>query len=191
MKHKLLLSVVENLRKKGVSFDRGLDSKEINQLENIFQFIFPPDLKEFLEYNLPVSEGFVHWRYALNSKDGEKIIHSWMNMPIEGILFDIKNSNFWMNHWGKKPSDLKEAIHVVKENFKSYPKLIPIYRHRFISCEPNLSDNPILSVHQSDIIYYGFDLASYFANEFHFNLSDRVPLTQPIRKIIFWSDIVS
>jgi hypothetical protein len=49
---------------------------------------------------------------------------------------------------------------------------------------PNLPGNPVLSVHQTDIIYYGFDLEDYFRNEF--GLPNRKPWPAAIRPIEFW-----
>jgi len=40
---------------------------------------------------------------------------------------------------------------------------IPVYSHRYLPSEPKATGNPVLSVHQTDIIYYGNDLASYFS----------------------------
>jgi hypothetical protein len=40
-----------------------------------------------------------------------------------------------------------------------------------------------------DIIYYGYDLPTYFANEFDFALTDDFELPEkPKREIEFWSD---
>jgi hypothetical protein len=44
---------------------------------------------------------------------------------------------------------------------------------RYIPAEPNESRNPVFSVHQTDIIHYGNDLADYFQREFQVPLPDR------------------
>jgi len=56
---------------------------------------------------------------------------------------------------------------VVRRRVSGSPPLVPIYGNRYISNEPLLAGNPVLSVWQTDIIYYGYDLASYF-NELRF-----------------------
>ena len=38
---------------------------------------------------------------------------------------------------------------------------------------PQLNGNPIFSIHQTDMIYYGFDLDDYFRHEF--DLPNRKP----------------
>jgi hypothetical protein len=40
-------------------------------------------------------------------------------------------------------------------------KLIPIFVHRMMPDDPHLAGNPVFSVHQTDIIHYGFALADY------------------------------
>jgi hypothetical protein len=86
---------------------------------------------------------------------------------------------------GKRPEDLQAALKEARERLAELPKLIPVYSHRFLpsdSCEPS---NPVLSVYQTDVIYYGFDLASYFAKEF------KVPspawAATEARQVSFWS----
>ena len=50
--------------------------------------------------------------------------------------------------------------------------------------EPHLAGNPVLSVWQTDIIYYGFDLADYLRHEFR--LRDRASEPKAVRPIRFW-----
>jgi hypothetical protein len=63
-------------------------------------------------------------------------------------------------------------------------KLIPIYGHRMMPDEPHLPGNPVFSVYQTDIIYYGYDLADYLRHEFH--LPGREPWPERVRAIRFW-----
>jgi hypothetical protein len=46
------------------------------------------------------------------------------------------------------------------------PRLVPVFSHRYLPAEPHLSGNPVLSVYQTDIIYYGSNLKRYIAHEF-------------------------
>jgi hypothetical protein len=56
--------------------------------------------------------------------------------------------------------------------------------HRMMPDEPREAGNPVFSVHQTDIIYYGFDLLDYLRNEF--KLRDRDPWPEKVRPIRFW-----
>jgi hypothetical protein len=69
------------------------------------------------------------------------------------------------------------------------PKLIPVFSHRYMPVEPRLAGNPLLSVYQTDIIYYGRDLRTYLVHEF--GKSSHVEATTPEpRHVSFWSDLV-
>jgi hypothetical protein len=70
---------------------------------------------------------------------------------------------------------------------KASPKLVPLVSHRYLPSEPNEAGNPIFSIYQSDVIYYGADLADYFEREFG---NTRTPVVGPARPIRFWSELV-
>ena len=178
--------IKEILESAGIVFSSGLTDEEIKSTELKYNFIFPPDLREFLFYALPISQGWVDWRNG-----DEKVIQGRLNWPYEGICFDIEHNNFWMNDWGEKPTVLEDCFAVAKKNIDSAPKLIPICSHRYIPDSPNLAGNPIFSVYQTDIIYYGSNLDNYFENEFsyYFKTSEHI-ISGPIRKIELWSNIV-
>jgi hypothetical protein len=183
--------LIKILSEKGLSFDNGLIDEEVLRIEEKFDFKFPPDLRLFLQTALPVSRSFVHWRYGLSSEEGAKDIRKRFEWVLTGMLFDVEKNNFWVKEWGAKPKNKDERIAIVKQNFNSYPKLIPIYSHRFIPSLPNEIGNPVFSVYQMDIIYYGYDLCNYLANEFRFILPPHYEiLTEPKKTIHFWSDCV-
>ncbi|MGA8368214.1 MAG: hypothetical protein ACLQMT_09140 [Candidatus Acidiferrales bacterium] len=94
-----------------------------------------------------------------------------------------------MDEWGPRPTDLVAALEAARKELTKAPKLIPVYSHRFVPSEPCDSGNPVFSVHQADIIYYGFDLASYFANEFKIFCPDWA--AEKPRNITFWSKLAS
>ena len=76
----------------------------------------------------------------------------------------------------------------IKKEYKTKPKLIPIYSSRYIPESPKETGNPVFSVYQTDIIYYGFDLLSYFENEFKIKLPEKFgKITYP-KLIDFCSD---
>lgn len=180
--------LIEKLKDKGVRFDKGLTQEEVLHIQEKFEFRFPPDLKHFLQTALPASQGFYHWRQALTSEAVADTIKSQLQWPLEGMLFDIKENNFWIESWGQKPELMAERFLIAEMNFRTYPKLIPVYSHRYIPAEPGIPDNPVFSVYQMDIIYYGYNLASYLADEFRFALSDSFEeITEPKHDIEFWT----
>ena len=55
--------------------------------------------------------------------------------------------------------------------------------------EPHLPGNPVLSVHQTDIVYYGLNLTDYLHHEL--GLSGREPWPEDIRPIRFWASFLN
>lgn len=175
--------LIELLRNKGIIFTKGLSDKEILDIEETFMFIFPPDLKLFLQIALPISNGFVNWH---STKD----VKSRLDWVFEGIAFDIRNNAFWHADWGEKPDSLAEQIHIAELFYNNCPKLIPIYSHRFLPASPCEMGNPVLSIYQTDIIYYGNDLLTYLCNEFGIrNYKSSFQKEEP-KHIEFWSDFL-
>ena len=183
--------LIQLLKSRGIQFEKGFTNEELITVEANFDITFPPDLQTLLCLKLPVSKGFVNWRKALSSKEYEDEVFDKLNRPLEGMLFDIENNAFWDENWGEKPEIFERQKEIATENFKKYPKLIPIYSNRYIPSKPHETGNPILSVHQMDIIYYGFDLATYFRNEFHLRLPDNFEIPQNPKYIEFWSEHTS
>lgn len=183
--------VVEALKNKGVTFERGLTALEFGAVEKQYCFSFPPDLREFLSIGLPVSDDFPNWRTG-KRRWGEKelSISDLIEWPAIGICFDVEHDGFWMNDWGTRPDDLQEAFRITRKIVKQAPSLIPVFSHRFLPADPALEGNPVMSVYQTDIIYYGQDLASYLANEFELPMKDQENGNREPRRIRFWSDII-
>jgi len=176
------------LEKKEIQITKGLTDAEFQRIEGQFQIQFPPDLHALLANFLPLNKGFVNWRD--DNTDNIKIIEDSLQWPLEGMIFDIEQNNFWYEKWGEKPNSLKLAVEKCKEMFLKVPKLIPIYSHRYIPMIPMETGNPIFSVYQTDIIYYGENLEAYLQNEFGINQCGEISLDS-VKKIPFWSDLAS
>ena len=178
-----LARLVNHLRRRGIAFEQGLALSEVARVESTYGFRFPPDLGSFLEVAVPVSEPFPNWRHGSEADLQRKL--AW---PLEGMLFDIEHNVFWYDSWGPKPSALSDAFAIARREVAKAPTLIPVYSHRYVPCEPELAGNPVFSVHQTDIIYYGNDLASYFNHEFGAELPPWAATER--RHIKFWTDLV-
>ena len=86
---------------------------------------------------------------------------------LHGIEFDIEHAKFWLEErWGLRPAALSEQLEIARRDFATWPKLLPIFGHRFLAAEPRRSGNPVFSIMQTDIIYYGANLAHYLMLEF-------------------------
>jgi hypothetical protein len=186
-----LTTVLEAMQKKGVPFESGLASSEIETIENRYGFRFPPDLRQFLSAGLPVGDDFPNWRTGeIKRGPDSRSIVDMLDWPTEGICFDIQNNGFWMQDWGPKPDALDDAFQVARSIVKQAPPLVPVFSHRFLPAEPLAAGNPVLSVYQTDIIYYSADLASYWIRQFELPTVGEGNGNESPRRIRFWSDMI-
>lgn len=180
--------IIFKLKNKGIIFDKGLSLAEIAEIEKRFCITFPAELVQLYSIELPVSDGFYNWRNI--NEDNIRHINEVLNMPLQGLIFDLQSNNFWCDEFGKKPESIEDARNMLIEHYKRAPQMIPIYGHRYMPFLPNETNIPVFSIVQSDIIYYGIDLVSYLEIEFGFK--QYIEIVQAnIRYINFWSDILS
>jgi hypothetical protein len=167
----------------------GLSAAEVASIEDELGFRLPPDFA-YLFQNLQDPGGvFFPWRDFDKRRYDEMI--DWV---FHGIAFDIENNVFWLDRWGEKPQHLPAALEIARSDFLSWPKLLPMLGHRFLAAEPCRSGNPVFSIMQTDIIYYGADLGHYLMLEFTPSSDEDYRLhtyAQEIRKIDVWSDLAT
>jgi len=167
-----------------IQFQPGLTDAECSALEEDFGLRFPPDLRSFLQFTLPLRvRQFPNWRgHAAEELAGDfaSILH--------GICFDIEHRNFWMPAWGAKPTQLVAACAVAEEVLKAAPRLIRIFGRRYMPDTPLEAGNPVYSIHQTDIVPYGNDIADYFHHEFDVPRLSWAAV-EP-KEIPFWSELV-
>ena len=168
----------------GFSIADGLSETELLRAESVLVAPFPPDLREFLAQGLPRGDRFPNWREPESDAPRDQL--DW---PAEGICFDIEHNDFWWDEWGPRPPKLADALALGREQVAKAPTLIPVYGHRYLPAEPCTAGNPVLSVYQTDIIYYGGDLKEYLRNDFDRSHTDG-PGDCEARHIRFWSDVV-
>jgi len=106
-----LSQLIGELRSKAIAFEHGLTDSDILRAEREYKFEFTPDLREFLQFALPVSDGFPNWRTGqIGGRHGSAAIAKQMAWPSEGICFDIERNNFWTEQWGARPEQLSDAL---------------------------------------------------------------------------------
>ena len=180
-----LISAHAILEKSGVKMTQGLSDEEFAHIERLYGIRFPPDLRQFLSIGLPVSGGWPDWRLA-----GEQKIRDRLAWPLEGIIYDIENNSFWCRDWGPRPTGTASAIQMASQASEAVPPMIPIFSHRYIPAVPSESGNPVFSIYQTDVIYYGANLMDYFQNEFLMAFGRaEYTIASPVREIPFWSQL--
>jgi hypothetical protein len=170
--------LIQLLRGAGLEFQAGLTDAEVDQIESRFDFRFPPDLWSLLQTAVPF------WNSPRWHPAADEEIQKWLDGPMEEVRLSVEHNEFWLPGWGPRPEDPRDALQIASTNLKEAPKLIPILGHRYIPALPNEAGNPVFSIHQADIIYYGFDLEDYLRHEFNLPRED---WPAQIKQIEFWN----
>lgn len=163
-------SLLELWRELPVEWEDGLSDLEIQLVEGTHGFVFPPDVRSLLADRVPVrrleretpGRDFPNWRDPFDRTLVFSFHWPWISIAIDVGKYD----HFWLSEWGAKPDNPLDRLTAARQAFERAPKLIPIYSHRYLVAEPLREGNPVLSVVQTDIIYYGFDLSTYLRLEF-------------------------
>jgi hypothetical protein len=178
---------ISQLSQKGIRIEKGLSESEIKEIEQTYGFEFPPDLEHFLLEALPVGDRFPDWRDRSNPSLRHKL--DW---PITSILFDVQNNNFWWREWQEKPARLTDQLALAESYLRNYPRMIPLYAHRYLPSCPKQIANPVYSIYQTDIIIYGDNLFHYFQHEFRLKIFQKdcsTPNDLPRNETPFWTEL--
>lgn len=177
--------IIKKLKEREFELEKGLDDNEICKVENMYNIKFPMDLRIFYSEALPVGDGFYNWRDF--SKINVDYIQCMIDRPFHDIEENIQNIE-WSEMWGTKPQNNQEKSEYIINMLERSPKLIPIYKHRYMANQYDYS-NPIFSIYGLDIIYYGENLEQYFDIELRYKKHSDIKYKN-IRKIDFWSDLL-
>ena len=175
--------IIEELKSKGVAFEKKLTAMEKRPIEEVYGFKMPNSLKGFLREGIPASEGdeFPRWR-DFSAENVEKI-KARMTAPLNWLKRDIENG-FWIEKWGERPIDIAELSRRTDEILSLSPVLIPIYSHRYMPAVSE-SDAPVISTVGADTICYGSSLEDYLKNEFLGKTPSAGAMEIPL-----WGDII-
>ena len=160
----------------------GYSKIEIEEIQHRWKLIFPPDLVAMLRERRPFGEGAAAFDWLLSSAED---IQGRLDWPFDSFLFDVEHDALWWPEWGPRPESAHDRRDQLAAAFAKAPKLIPLFGHRYLPAEPCEAGNPVFSVYQSDVIYYGADLQDWLRREFG---GWDAALRLPIKRIRFWSE---
>ncbi|GIG62941.1 hypothetical protein Lfu02_73130 [Longispora fulva] len=166
----------------------GLTDGEVARVERAFGFEFADDHRSFLQAGLPVgSRSWPDWR------DGDAgDLRRRLDGPVDGVLFDVEHNGDWYPAWGPRPDDPRESLLIARRHLARVPRMVPVYSHRYLPAGRGQFRHPVLSMHQTDIIVYGLDLADYIGHEFGGPTVDQRGLDHgEVVTVEFWRDIVA
>jgi hypothetical protein len=112
-----------------------------------------------------------------------------LQLPLEGILFEVEWNRFWSDGWGRRPARLKDALRTANYQLARVPRLIPVYSHWYLPGGRGTPVHPVLSVYQADIVISGADLLDYIDSEF--SLDPGVRQHNAAHTVGFWSELVN
>jgi hypothetical protein len=178
----------------------GLTDAEFARIEQDYGFRFADDHRAFLANGLPVhtrpepqlagviktySDPWPDWRHGDPSTLRERL--DW---PTSGVLFDVLNNNHWYEGWGPRPPDPKSARALAEQLLTHVPTMVPVYGHRYLPAGRGTWGHPVLPIWQTDIIYYGLDLADYIDRGFGKPAPCWSEGKEPEATVDFWRDYV-
>jgi hypothetical protein len=177
-------AAARRLRQLGhVTIQPGLTEREFACVEESFGFQFADDHRAFLAAGLPVGPSWPDWR-----RGNRPALRDRLELPVHGVLFDVEHNGFWHAGWGERPDDRRAAVAAAEPHLRRVPRLVPVFSHRFLPAGRGSFGHPVLSVHQTDIIFYGVDLADYVHAEFGGPAPER--RGEPSATVPFWRDFV-
>ncbi len=133
---------------------------ELDRVEARYGIRFAVDHRVLPGEGMPVGDGWPNWR---DTEHGE--LRGRLDALVQGVLFDVEHNGCWHGGWGRAPEGVDERVRIARTGLAGVPQLIPVFGHRYLPGIAGQVGHPVLSVHQSDIIYYGADLADYLRRE--------------------------
>ncbi len=140
--------------------DRGMTQVELDGVETRYGIRFAADHRVLLGAGVPVGAGWPNWRDADHGD-----LRGRLDWPVQGVLFDVEHNGFWHGGWGRPPEAVGERVRIARAELTGVPQLIPVFGHRYLPGIAGQVGHPVLSVYETDIIYYGADLADYLRRE--------------------------
>ncbi|GIE93195.1 hypothetical protein [Paractinoplanes rishiriensis] len=158
----------------------GLTDAEFDAVEREFGFTFAADHRAFLAAGVPTGRGWPDWRGTDRDRLREQAA-----FPVEGVLFDVGENEFWYDGWGPRPATADQAVAAARFHLATAPRMVPLFTHRYLPA--GLNPHPVLSIYQTDVVHYGNDLADWLNREFGLGepATDRRRPTVP-----FWRELL-
>lgn len=177
--------IIDKLKRNNVLLDTGLANDEIKKIELMYNLKFPSDLVKLYSMFVPVGEGYYNWR-DFSSTNIIKIKDK-IDSPFVGIKKHLSQIS-WNEAWGIEPESEFERSKYISLILDRLPRLIPIYKHRYMATQYE-SGNPVFLIYDLDVICYGKNLEQYFEIELKYKKQSFMDYSN-VKKIEFWSDLL-
>ncbi|MFF4825696.1 hypothetical protein ACFY20_22225 [Streptomyces sp. NPDC001312] len=176
-------------------FEPGLTDAEFTRIEREYGFEFADDHRAFLAAGLPVNvppEDGQTWSRPWPEWRGGDLdsLRRQLDWPVEGVLLAVEHNAFWHEGWGERPAAGTAALDTARRRLMEAPVLVPVYAHRYLPAGRGSFGHPVLSMWQTDIIYYGLDLVDYMHQEFDEARGEVDESWTPRATVPFWRDLL-
>ena len=61
----------------------------------------------------------------------EAVLRDWLDLPRQGVLFDVEHNGFWLDEWGRRPKSLEQVLSaandLLQRSTAADPRLWPPY----------------------------------------------------------------
>jgi hypothetical protein len=173
----------------------GLSDAEFARIEREYGFEFADDHRAFLAAGLPVNvppeEGQTWSKPWPDWRNGDPAgLRDQLGWPVEGVLLSVEHNGYWHEGWGERPADGVTALATARRHLAEAPTLVPVYAHRYLPAGRGSHGHPVLSMWQTDAIYYGLDLVDYVHREFDEARGDVDETWNPEATVPFWRDLL-
>lgn len=161
---------------------KKLSDNDFLTIEKIYRIKLPIEFKVIYSNSNYLSEGLYDWGNF--SRENVGMLKQLIKEAKNGVYRNI-NDIEWNNEWGEEPSKIDERENIIKRKLSSAPDLIPIRGHCYIAAL-DVEKSPVVSIVDTDIVYYSFDLKGYFSKQ-------KIPKGTPLSVlpyIPFWTDLM-
>ncbi len=160
---------------------RGLTGDEVERVEQRFGFRFAPVHRAFLSLGLPRGPHWPNWRSG-----SVRDLRARVTAPVDGVVADVLEHDFWPARWGARPIDLEERAAMARAELARVPALVPLFADCYLPAAHPRPECPVLSVERTLVAVEGHDLSHYIWRVFLRH--DLAPNGRPVR-VAFWSEL--
>ena len=164
--------VAQIMRDASTLTEPGLTDDELDAAERRHGLTFAVDHRALLRLGLPLNSP--DWRDPADPRLER------LDWPVDGVLFDVEENEYWAPSWGDRPADLTVALKTAADHVAAWPRMVPLWGPRFTPSAGG-PGAPVFSIIQSDVIYYGDDLEHWARLEF---------LGEPHETARAWDDLL-
>ncbi|HEL2041345.1 hypothetical protein J5581_11380 [Streptococcus suis] len=162
---------------------RALSVNDFLTIEKIYKIKLPKEFKEVYS-NVRYHSGQLYDWGDFSEENVNKIKR--LIKAVKDDLYENIDDIEWSNDWGEEPQNIDVKRKIIEKKIEDAPNLIPISGHRYIAAMDELEKAPVVSIVDTDIIYYSFDLNGFFSGK-------KIPketLIANLPYIPFWTDIM-